>query len=72
GDMMRSLRLVLEVWQRGGRKHLHAAVREGWLIPSENGSCHWLPGASQNELDQIVDTHKKFRSLVRGEVAKLG
>lgn len=72
GDMMRSLRLVLEVWQRGGRKDLHAAVREGWLIPPEDGSCHWLPGASQNELDQIVGIHKKFRSLVRGEAAKLG
>lgn len=72
GDMMRSLRPVLEVWQRGGREDLNAAVREGWLIASEDGFCHWLPGANQNELDQIVVTHKKFRSLVRGKAAKLG
>ncbi len=66
------LKEVLEAWQKGQRKGAERIVKEKERIGGvgDRGYFHWLSG--QENIDEVVEIHKRIRRLVREEAGKLG
>ncbi len=66
------LREILEVWQQGQRSRVERIVKEKERIGSsgDRGYFHWLSG--RENIDEVIEIHKRIRSLVREEAGKLG
>ncbi len=63
---------VSEAWQKSGRKGAEKIVREKEKIggTGDRGYFHWLSG--RENIDEVIDIHKRIRRLVREEAGKLG
>jgi len=63
---------VLQAWQRGQRKGVEKKVRgeEKSGGRGDRGYFHWLSG--RENIDEVVEIHKRIRRLVREEAGKLG
>jgi len=70
--MLSDLSEVLEVWQKRGRGALEKLVKakEKAGGKGDRGYFHWTSG--RKDIDDIVETHKRIRRLVREEAGKLG
>jgi len=70
--MLSDLSEVLEVWQRRGRGALEKLVKakEKSGGKGDRGFFNWIAG--RKDIDDIVETHKRIRRLVREEAGKLG
>ena len=66
------LKEVLRVWPKGQRNGVEKIVREKEKTggSGDRGHFHWLSG--RENLDEILEIHKRIRRLVREEAAKLG
>ena len=64
--------VVLEAWEKGGRHAVERVAKEKEEAGgTENREWfHWLAGAE--DLTHCLEIHKRIRSLVREEAAKLG
>ena len=63
---------VLQVWPKGQRKGVEKIVREKEKTGGreDRGYFHWLSG--RENLDEVIEIHKRIRRLVREEAGKLG
>jgi len=63
---------ILEPWEKGGRSAVEKIVRqkekEGGK--GDRGYFHWLSG--RENIDEVINIHKRIRRLVREEAGKLG
>lgn len=65
-----TLRLILPItsaFLKGGRVEAIKVVKN---LESEKYSC--LENANKKKLEQVINTHKRYRMLVRGQAGKLG
>lgn len=75
---MRFLYILADAFARGGTEAVLQTAEKWEKITGSTPTptlpfyIHNLEGASEGEIDKVVDIHKKFRKLVRGEAAKLG
>ncbi|RQD75284.1 MAG: hypothetical protein D5R97_06505 [Candidatus Syntrophonatronum acetioxidans] len=71
---MRDLKILLDLWFNGGRERVRQAVVKGELPTSsrEGPFYHWLVGKKEEDIEEIVKTHKEIRGIVRGRAARLG
>jgi energy-converting hydrogenase A subunit R len=63
------LEIVLDAWDRGGRKAVQEAIK-AWSGEDKDRLFHWLAGGAN--LEEPLQTHKRIRRLVRQEAGKLG
>jgi len=70
--LITNLTEVLEAWQKGQRKGVEKIVREKEKIGGvgDRGYFHWLSG--RENIDEVIEIHKRIRRLVREEAGKLG
>ncbi|MFC1592645.1 hypothetical protein ACFL4C_01370 [Candidatus Omnitrophota bacterium] len=70
--LVSDLNEVLPAWQKGQRKGIEKIVREKEKIGGmgDGGYFHWLSG--RESIDEVVEIHKRIRSVVREEASKLG
>jgi energy-converting hydrogenase A subunit R len=63
---------VLGAWQKGKRREVETVVKEKEKLggAEDRNYFHWLSGRENR--DDVIDIHKKIRSLVREEAGKLG
>ena len=63
---------VLPAWQQGQRKGAEKIVREKEKSgdTGDRGYFHWLPG--RENMDEVLEIHRRIRQLVREEAGKLG
>ena len=63
---------VLQAWQKSQRKGAEQTVKEKEKIGAvgDRGYFHWLPG--RENIDEVIDIHKRIRRLVREAAGKLG
>jgi len=63
---------VLQAWQKGQRKGIEKTVREKEKTggAGDRGYFHWLSG--RENIDEVIEIHKRIRRLVREEAGKLG
>ena len=63
---------VLEVWPKGHRSRVEKIANEKEKAGGrgDRGYFHWLSG--RKDIDEIIETHKRIRHLVREEAGKLG
>jgi len=63
---------VSEAWQKGGRREVEKRVREKEKIggTGDRGHFHWLSGSQ--DIDKVIEVHKRIRRLVREEAGNLG
>lgn len=63
---------TLEVWPKGRRDGTEKSVKakEKTGGKGDRGYFHWLSG--RKDIDQVVQTHKRIRHLVREEAGRLG
>jgi len=63
---------VLQAWQKGQRKGIEKTVKEKEKTGGEGdrGYFHWLSG--RENIDEVIEIHKRIRRLVREEAGKLG
>ena len=63
---------VSEAWQKGGRRGVEKKVKEKEKIGGmgDRGYFHWLAGSQ--DIDEVIEVHKRIRRLVREEAGKLG
>ncbi len=63
---------VLPAWQKGQRREVEKIVKEREKAggKGERGYFHWLSG--RENIDEIIEVHKRIRRLVREEAGKLG
>jgi energy-converting hydrogenase A subunit R len=68
------LQPVLEAWQKKKRGWTERVVKykEKWRSKEDKFYLHWLAGRKEKDMDDIIETHKKFRRMVREEAAELG
>jgi energy-converting hydrogenase A subunit R len=66
---MRNLSLITDSWETGGKDAVFKAVAEK-ESSDEDPYYHVLEG--KDDLDDIVEVHKKVRKVVRGQAGKLG
>jgi energy-converting hydrogenase A subunit R len=66
------LRVVLEAWEKGGRRAVKRVVREKEVTggTKDREWLHWLDGTK--DIAPALEIHKRIRRLVREEAAKLG
>jgi energy-converting hydrogenase A subunit R len=71
---MRNIQLILNAWKEEGRNVLKQVIlrKEEEQTDGSKSYYHWIIGKKQEEFTEILEIHKKFRKLVRGEAAKLG
>lgn len=71
---MQDIQLILNVYIKEGRKGLKRVILQREAEQTRNSSSyyHWLVGKNSKEVDDILNIHKRFRQLVRGEAAKFG
>jgi len=64
--------VVLETWEKGGRRVVEKVVKEREKAGGHNNRehFHWL--AEEKDIATPLEIHKKIRHLVREEAAKLG
>jgi len=64
--------VVLEAWEKGGRKVVERIVKEKEVAggTEDREWFHWIAGTQ--DLTQALEIHKRIRHLVREEAAKLG
>jgi energy-converting hydrogenase A subunit R len=71
-DLLR-LEPILDAWREGGREGAKSAVEAMPRPQVEGGPFYdWLVGRKGKALARILAAHKRTRSLMRGEAAKLG
>jgi predicted HAD superfamily phosphohydrolase len=64
---------IMDAWSEGGREKVKALVETMPPPNVESGPFYdWLVGKKGTALKRILDAHRKTRSLVRAEAAKLG
>lgn len=63
---------VLQAWQKGQRSGVEKIVKEKERIggSEDRNYFHWLSG--RENLDEVMEVHKRIRKLVREEAGKLG
>jgi energy-converting hydrogenase A subunit R len=63
---------VLPAWQTGQRKGVEKIVREKEKLGSigDRGYFHWL--SDRENMDEVIEVHRRIRRLVRDEAGKLG
>ena len=63
---------VLQAWQKSQRKGVEKIVKEREKIGGvgDSGYFHWLSG--RENIDEVIQIHKRIRRLVREEAGKLG
>ena len=63
---------VLQAWQKGQRKGVEQIVKEKEKIggSGDRGYFNWLSG--RENIDDVIEIHKRIRRLVREEAGKLG
>ena len=63
---------VLEAWQKSQRQGVEKVVKgkEKSGGSEDRGYFHWLSG--RNDINEIIEIHKRMRRLVREEAGKLG
>jgi len=63
---------VLQAWQKGQRKAVEKIVKEKEKTGGreDRGYFHWLSG--RENIDEVIEIHKRIRRLVREEAGKLG
>jgi len=63
---------VLEAWQEGQRSRVEKIVKEKEKTGGvgDRGYFHWLSG--RENIDEVIEIHKRIRRLVREEAGKLG
>jgi len=63
---------VLEAWPKGHRDRVEKIVKQKEKIGGEGdrGYLHWLSG--REDIDEVIEVHKRIRRLVREEAGKLG
>jgi len=66
------LREVLQTWQKSQRKGVEKLVKQKEKAANQGDTenFHWLAG--RKDLDDIIQTHKRLRRLVREDAGKLG
>ena len=66
------LREILQTWQKSQRKGVERLVKQKEKTggTGDREHFHWLSG--RKDLDDIIETHKRIRRLVREEAGKLG
>jgi len=70
--LISDLKEVLEVWQKSQRRGVEKIVKEKEKIggSGDRGYFHWLSG--RENIDEVIELHKRIRRLVREEAGKLG
>lgn len=63
---------VLTAWQKDQRKAVEIVVKGKEKIggAGDRGYFHWLSG--RENIEEVINTHRRIRTLVREEAAKLG
>lgn len=63
---------VLPAWQKGYRKEIEKVIRAKEKVGGreDRGYFHWLSG--RENIDEVIEIHKRIRCLVREEAGKLG
>jgi energy-converting hydrogenase A subunit R len=63
---------VLEVWQKGQRTAMEKIVKDKEKAggAADGPYFHWLSG--RENIDEVIEIHKRMRRLVREEAGKLG
>ncbi len=63
---------VLTAWQKGQRKAVEIVVKEKEKIGGvgDRGYFHWLSG--RENIEDVINSHRRIRTLVREGAAKLG
>lgn len=66
------LQEVLEAWQKAKRDWTERVVKykEKWRGKEDKHYFHWLEG--RENLDDVIEVHKRIRGIVREEASKLG
>jgi energy-converting hydrogenase A subunit R len=66
------LQEVLEAWQKAKRDWTERVVKykEKWGGKGDRDNFHWLAG--RENIDDVIEIHKRIRRLVREEASKLG
>ncbi|MBA7601235.1 hypothetical protein ES703_08302 [subsurface metagenome] len=66
------LREILQTWQKSQRKGLERIVRDREKArgKGDRENFHWLSG--RENIDEVIEIHKRIRRLVREEAGKLG
>ncbi len=66
------LKEVLQAWQKSQRKGVEKLVKEKEKTggKEDRGYFHWLSG--RENIDEVIEIHRKMRRLVREEAGKLG
>ena len=63
---------VLQVWQKGQRRMVEKIVKEKEKTGGneDEGYFHWLSG--RDNINEVIEIHKRVRQIVREEAGKLG
>ena len=63
---------VLPAWQKGYRKEIEKVIRAKEKVGGreDRGYFHWLSG--RENIDEVIEIHKRIRRLAREEAGKLG
>ena len=66
------LKEILQVWERSQRKGVERVVKgkERAGSKGDRGHFHWLSG--REDIDEVIEIHRRIRRLVREEAGKLG
>ncbi|ODS36770.1 MAG: hypothetical protein A7316_09830 [Candidatus Altiarchaeales archaeon WOR_SM1_86-2] len=68
---MQDLLPLINTYMEGGKERAIELVR-GKETKEKPPHMHYLENADKEKINMVVETHKKFRALVRGDAAKLG
>jgi len=70
--LISDLKEVLEVWQKSQRQGVEKIVRQKEKAGGvgDRGYFHWLSG--KENIDEVIEIHRRIRHLVREEAGKLG
>lgn len=66
---LRSILPITSAFLRGGKEEAIEAVK---LLQNSDPGYSCLESVDKKKLEQVINTHKKYRMLVRGQAGKLG